>query len=142
MSITTGKREPGLALSRPPAIRILFCLQCNTSPASFMHFWTSCKKAKKQYAVDESHERRQAFLEVDALLDHLFRHLRRVVTSNLLPFYIRSVVVAFRCGVYDGKLNSGSYGNLSAIAAFNLLLSEARSSGVHTNTVTPSVITW
>ena len=64
------------------------------------------------------------------------------VSSNLLPFYIRSVVVAFRCGVYDGKLNSGSYGNLSAIAALKLLLPETRSSGVDTNTVTPSVSTW
>ena len=56
-----------------------------------------------QYAVHESHERRQAFLEFDALLDHLFRHVRRFVTSNPLPSYIRSVVVAFRCDAYDGK---------------------------------------
>ena len=59
------------------------------------------------YAVEESHERGQAFLEVDTLLDHLFRHLRRVVTSNPLPSYIRSVVVTFRRGAYDGKSNSG-----------------------------------
>ena len=38
----------------------------------------------RQYAVDTSHERRQAFLEVDALLDHFFRHVRRFVTSNPL----------------------------------------------------------
>ena len=37
-----------------------------------------------QYAVDKSHERKQAFLEVDALLDHLLRHVRRFVTSNPL----------------------------------------------------------
>ena len=65
-----------------------------------------------QYAVDESHE--QAFLEVDVLLDHLFCHVRRFVTSNPLPSYIRSVVVAFRCGTFDGKSNSGNYGNLGA----------------------------
>ena len=38
----------------------------------------------RQYAVDKSHERRQAFLEVDALLDHFFHHVRRFVTSNPL----------------------------------------------------------
>ena len=65
-----------------------------------------------QYAVDELHE--QAFLEVDVLLDHLFRHVRRFVTSNPLSSYIRSVVVAFQCGSYDGRLNSGGYGNLGA----------------------------
>ena len=40
-----------------------------------------------QYAVDESHKRRQAFLEVEALLDHLFSHVRRFVTSNPLPLH-------------------------------------------------------
>ena len=39
-----------------------------------------------QYAVDESHERRQAFLEVDALLDYLFRHVRRF--CHFKPFAI------------------------------------------------------
>ena len=48
-----------------------------------------------QYAIDESHKRRQVFVEVDALLDRLFRHVRLFVTSNPLPSYIRSVVVAF-----------------------------------------------
>ena len=55
-----------------------------------------------QYAVDESHEWRQAFLEVDALLDHLFRHVRRFVTSNplrrksdilWLPFDVKRMTV-------------------------------------------------
>ena len=58
-----------------------------------------------QYAADESHERRQAFPEVDALLDHLFRH----VHFKLFASYIRSLVVAFRCEAYDGKSNSGGY---------------------------------
>ena len=44
VSIATGwwRARPGSfpSLVRPPAIRILFCVQCNTSPASFMHFWT------------------------------------------------------------------------------------------------------
>ena len=42
VSIATGKGEPGLARSCPPAIRILFWLQCNMSPASF-----SRKKSEK-----------------------------------------------------------------------------------------------
>ena len=95
-----------------------------------------------QYAVDESHEQRQAFLEVDALLDHLFRHVRRFVTSNPLPSYIRSVVVAFRCGAYDGKSNSAGYGNLGATVATILLLPKPKFSGVNSNTVTPPVSTW
>ena len=84
-----------------------------------------------QYAVDESHKRRQAFLEVDALLDHLFRHVRRFVTSNPQPSYIRSVVVAFRCGAYNGKSNPDSYGNLNATVASILLLPKARFCGVN-----------
>ena len=59
-----------------------------------------------KYAVDRIHERRHVFLEVEALLDHLFRHIntpahvaKRVippfVTSNSSPSYIRSVVDAF-----------------------------------------------
>ena len=51
-------------------------------------------------------------------------------------------MVAFRCEAYDGKSNFGGYGNLAAKVASILLLSEAMSSGVHTNTVTPSVSTW
>ena len=38
------------------------------------------------YAVDKSHERGQAFLEVDTLLNHLFRHLRRF--CHLEPFAV------------------------------------------------------
>ena len=55
------------------------------------------------------------FLEVDALLDHLFRHVRS---------FVRSVVVAFRCGAYGGKSNSGGYGNLATVA-MSLLLPKA-----------------
>ena len=63
-----------------------------------------------KYAVDGAHERRQAFLEIEALLGHLFRRnntpvhvakrlIPRFVTSNPSPSYIRSVVDAFRvCG--------------------------------------------
>ena len=92
-----------------------------------------------QYAVHESHEQRQAFLEVDTLLDHLFRHARRFVTSNPLPSYIQSVVVAFRCETHTtGKSNSGGYSNLGAMVATILLLPEARFSGVNANTVTLS----
>ena len=47
-------------------------------------------------AVDGTHERRQVFLEIEALLDHLFRHINtpvhmakrvilRFVTSNPSP---------------------------------------------------------
>ena len=63
-----------------------------------------------KYAVDIMHERRQVLLEVEALLDHLFRHIKtpahvakRVippfVTSNPSPSYIPSVTDAFRGGV-------------------------------------------
>ena len=44
-----------------------------------------------KYAVSGAHERRQAFLEIEVLLDH-----PRFVTSNPSPSYIRSVVKAFR----------------------------------------------
>ena len=44
VSVATGRWrvKPGSfpSLVRPPAVQILFCVQCNTSPASFMHFWT------------------------------------------------------------------------------------------------------
>ena len=63
-----------------------------------------------KYAVDRMYERRQVFLKVEALLDHLFRHINTpahvakkvippFVTSNPSPPYIRSVVDAFRGGV-------------------------------------------
>ena len=62
----------------------------------------SVKPVFMKYAVDRMHERRQVFLEVVALLDHLFCHLNMpahvakrvippVVTSNPSPSYIRSV---------------------------------------------------
>ena len=52
--------------------------------------------------LTETHDRRQAFLEVETLVDHLFRHyytpvneakrvIPRFVTSNPSPSYIRSV---------------------------------------------------
>ena len=76
-----------------------------------------------QYAVVESKKRRQVFfLEVNALLDRLFRHVRRFVTSNPLTSNIRSVVVAFYCGAYNGKSDPDSYGNLGAPIATILLL--------------------
>ena len=60
-----------------------------------------------KYAVSGAHERRQAFLEIEVLLGHLFRRnnmpvhvakrlIPRFVTSTLSPSYIRSVVEAFR----------------------------------------------
>ena len=63
-------------------------------------------------------------------------------TSKPLASHIRSVVVAFRCGAYDGKSNSGGYGNLGAMVASILLLPEAKFSGVDANTVTLPVSTW
>ena len=93
-------------------------------------------------AVDGAHVQRQAFLEVEVLLDHLFRHnntpvhvakrlIPRFVTSNPSPSYIRSVVDAFRSGTYDRKTYSGSYGDLGATVAAILLQPEARSSSVN-----------
>ena len=76
-------------------------------------------------AVGGAHERRQAFLEIEVLLDHLFRRnstpvhvatklIPLFVTSNPSPSYIRSVVDTFRSGSYDGKMYFGSYGDLVA----------------------------
>ena len=86
---------------------------------------------------------KQACLGVEVLLDHLFRRnnlplpvhvtkrlIPRFVTSNPSPSYIRSMEDAFRSGAYDGKTNSGSYGDLGATIAAILLHTEARSSGV------------
>ena len=69
-----------------------------------------------KYAVDGTYERKQVFLEVEALLDHLFRQINtsvhvakrvipRCVTSNPSPSYIRSGLPS---GAYDGKTYSGS----------------------------------
>ena len=85
------------------------------------------KLVSMKYAVDGTHKQRQIFLEVEALLDHLFRHINtpvhrakmvfpRFVTSIPSPFYIRSVVDSFRSGAYDGKTCSGWYGDLNAMA--------------------------
>ena len=92
-----------------------------------------------QYAVDELHG--QAFLEVDVLWDHLFRHVRRFVTSNPLPSYIRSVVVAFRCG-HTTVNRILAITAVSGHSCNNCVAPEARSSGANANTGTPSVSTW
>ena len=59
------------------------------------------------------------FLNVDELLDHLFRHVRRFVTLNLLLSYFRSVVVAFLWEANEDKSNSGGYENLGAKICIN-----------------------
>ena len=61
VSIATSKGVPDMALSGPPVIRILFSLLCNTSPASFMHFCTCRRKAKKKksYTLSTNHMTRQ-----------------------------------------------------------------------------------
>ena len=59
------------------------------------------------------------------------RLIPRFVTSKPSPFYIRSVVEAFRSRAYDGKTYSGSYGDLGATVVAILLHPEARSSGVN-----------
>ena len=56
VSTATGKEEPGLALSCHLALRILFCLQNNTSLCAILHTNLDDSPKKKQYAVDESHE--------------------------------------------------------------------------------------
>ena len=99
-----------------------------------------------KYAVDGMQEQRQVFLEVEELLDHLFRliytpaHVTdRVippfVASNPLPSYIKFVEDAFRIKTYDGKTYSGSYGDLGVTIAAILLHPEARSSGVFRNSI-------
>ena len=81
---------------------------------------------------------RDAAYETEALLDHLayhrnvapflaYRLIQRLVTSNPSPRYIRAVVRAFRSGMYDGRIHSGTYGDLGAMVAAILLDREARS---------------
>ena len=41
----------------------------------------------------------------------------RLVPSNPSPFYIRSVVKAFRSGAYNGKMYFSSYNDLGATVA-------------------------
>jgi len=81
---------------------------------------------------------RFALAEVEALLDHLFRHsntpvfigmrlIQRFTTSNPPAQYISDVSEAFRQGSYGGHVYSGMYGDLAATAAAILLHPEARS---------------
>jgi uncharacterized protein (DUF1501 family)/uncharacterized protein (DUF1800 family) len=77
--------------------------------------------------------------ETDALLDHLVEHqntpvfvstrlIKRFVTSNPSPRYLKSVSDAFRTGTYAGSSRkfSGKYGDLGATLAAVLLDQEAR----------------
>ena len=77
---------PGCGHHRNSAIRInMFALlvsMCIRTATFIVGFRNS--SVFRQYAVDKSHERIQAFLEVDALLYNLFRHVRRFDTSNPL----------------------------------------------------------
>ncbi|CAK0855040.1 unnamed protein product [Prorocentrum cordatum] len=79
----------------------------------------------------------EALAEVEALLDHLFRHpnlppfvsfrlIQRMVTSNPSPAYVFDVAQAFRTGEYNGETYSGQYGDLGATFAAILLHPEAR----------------
>ena len=82
-------------------------------------------------------ERRQVFLELEALLDHLFRHIntsvhvakrviRHFVTSN--PLRPTSDLLWLPSDVTHTTVYQGGYGNLGATVASILLLPEARSS--------------
>lgn len=81
---------------------------------------------------------RDALLEVEALLDHLFQHpntpgfvayrmIQRFVTSNPSSAYVQAVSDAFKTGSYGGVTYSGVYGDLKATTMAVLLHSEARS---------------
>ena len=56
VSMATGRRRtrPGSfpSVVGPPAIQVLLCVECNTSPASFMHFWTSRPRSEKVSRVE------------------------------------------------------------------------------------------
>jgi len=82
--------------------------------------------------------RRDAEYEIDALLDHLFRHqntapfyahnlIQRFTTSNPSPRYIEAAAAAFTSGAYGGHTYSGEYGDLGAMIAAIVLDREARS---------------
>ncbi|CAK0846847.1 unnamed protein product, partial [Prorocentrum cordatum] len=87
----------------------------------------------------------EIFAEVEALLDHLFRHpnlppfvsyrlIQRMVTSNPTPAYVSAVAQAFSTGVYNGETYSGEYGDLGATFAAIVLHPEAR--GIMSSTST------
>ena len=76
--------------------------------------------------------------ETDALIDHIFYHpnvapfigyrlIQRLVTSNPSPRYVQAVSTAFSTGSYNGKVYSGTYGDLGAAVAAVLLDKEATS---------------
>jgi len=78
-----------------------------------------------------------ALAEVEALLDHLFHHpntavfisyllIQRFGNSNPSKSYIRDVAQAFKSGAHNGKVYSGTYGDLGATVAAILLHPEAR----------------
>ena len=84
---------------------------------------------------------RNAELETEAVLDHLFLHnntpmfvgrkiIQRLVTSNPSARYVKAVADAFRTGTYAGSTRtfSGKRGDLAAMLAAVLLDREARSS--------------
>lgn len=87
--------------------------------------------------MSEHHHPKHALAEVEALLDHLFKHpnvapfisyrlIQRFGTSNPSPAYVHGVADAFRKGSYGGKTYSGKYGDLGATVAAILLHPEAR----------------
>ena len=103
------------------------CLECQVKLAGVNSSFRNPPVFLK-HAVGGAHERRQAFLEIEVLLGHLFRRnntpvhvalklIPRFVTSKPSPSYIRSVVEAFRSGAYNGIMYFGSYGDLGATVA-------------------------
>ena len=77
--------------------------------------------------------------EIDALVDHVFYHdntavfvalklIRRLISSNPSPRYIKTVATAFRTGTYAGQTFSGQYGDMKATVYAVLLDREARDS--------------
>ena len=146
MSIATGKGVPGLALSCPPVMRILFCLLCNTSPASFMHFCTSFFFRK---------EAKQAIIRC-----RRFTRARQLVSKWMsccwTTCFVMFVVLSFQtfcCPTsvllwLPSDVKRTTINRILAVIATSVqklhqfCCSLSRTSGVHTNIVTPSVSTW
>ena len=111
--------------------------------------WKAASSLRTRTVPSETHRSSSSTLSTNRTSENKhFWKLTRCWTTCSVMFVVLSlqtlcflhpiVVVAFRCEAYDG-MYSGGYDNLGATVASILLLPEARSSGVHIDTVTPSV---
>ena len=143
VSIATGKGVPDMALSGPSVIRLLFCLLCNTSPASFMHFCTCRRKAKKKksYTLSTNHMTRQLLSKWTSCWTTC--SIMFVVLSPRTFCCPTSVLLSLPSDVKRTTINIIlAIMDISVQKLHQFSCSLSRTSGVHTNSVTPSVSTW